>query len=147
MPWKYQHDVRIPSESLKHIEVMREHCLRWISFSMDVYKHRRQWGVKGGAILFSHYCSFAVFRSSSENWLSIDLNRSSKQHIHVRELTHEVREFCLKRAVNYISKGHGAIKLCFKLHGLWAERKCDFFQSFFCCSLSVFDRQLKIGFI
>ena len=77
-------------------------------------------------------------RSSSENCFFIDLNHTSKQRVHVRELTHLAREFCLKRAVNYISKGHGAIKPCFKLRWQWGERPRDFFQSFVCCSLSVF---------
>ena len=50
-------------------------------------------------------CSFSVFRSSSENCLFIDLNHTSKQRVHVRELTHQARESCLKRVINYISKG------------------------------------------
>ena len=58
-------------------------------------------------ILSFVYCSFSVFRSSSENYLFIDLNHTSKQPVHVRELTYQAREFFLKRAINYISNGRG----------------------------------------
>ena len=95
------------------------------------------------------YCSFAVSRSSSENRLFIDLNLTSKQHIniiHVTELTHQAREFCLKRAVNYISKGHGAIKPCFKLREQSGERRCDF-PVFCLLFLQCFDHDPKIGFL
>ena len=98
-----------------------------------------QWGERRCDFFQSFfYCSLSVFRSSSENWLFIDLNHSSKQRVHIRELTHQGWEFCLKRATNYIIKGRGAIKAYFKLCGQWGERRCDFFQSFFYCSLSVF---------
>ena len=117
----------------------REHYLRWISFS-TVVKLRRQWGLKGGAILFCRLFTvpFQCLDRHLKIVFFIDLNHTSKQRVHVRELTHQVREFCLKRAVKYISKGRGGIKLCFKLRGQWGERRCDFFQSFVCCSFSVF---------
>ena len=103
------------------------------------FKLRGQWGERTCDFFQSFVCcSLSVFRSSSENCLFIDLNHISKQRVHVRELMHQAREFCLKWATNYISKGRGAIKAYFKLRGQWGERRCDFFQSFVCCSFSVF---------
>ena len=43
------------------------------------------------------------------SFLLFDLNHTSKQRVHIREVTLQAREFCLKRAINYISlKGSGA---------------------------------------
>ena len=103
------------------------------------FKLRGQWGERTCDFFQSFVCCFlSVFRSSSENCLFIDLNHRRKQRVHVIELMHQKREFCFKRATNYISKGRVAIKAYFKLRGQWGERRCDFFQSFVCCSFSVF---------
>ena len=103
------------------------------------FKLRGQWGERTCEFFQSFVCcSLSVFRSTSENCLFIDLNHTSKQRARIRWLTHQGREFCLKRATNYIIKGRGAIKAYFKLRGQWGERRCDFFQSFVYCSFSVF---------
>ena len=76
--------------------------------------------VKGGAIFFQPFvcCSFSVFRSSSKNWLFIDLNRTSKERVHVRELTHQAREFLLEKSNKlYQQLRVGGIEPCFKLRG------------------------------
>ena len=49
-----------------------------------------------------------VNRHLKMSFLLSDLNHTSKQRVHIREVTLQVREFCLKRAMNYISlKGWG----------------------------------------
>ena len=107
------------------------------------FKLRGQWGERTCDFFQSFVCySLLVFRSSSENCLFIDLNHASKQRVHVRELTQEAREFCLKRATNYISKGSGAIKAYFKLRGQWGERTCEFFSVF--CLLFPFSASIVI---
>ena len=68
---------------------------------------------KGGAIL-SVFCLLFLFnnyinRRLKMSFLLFDLNHTSKQRVHIREVTLQAREFCLKRAINYISlKGSGA---------------------------------------
>ena len=43
------------------------------------------------------------------SFLLFDLNHTSKQRVHIREVTLQARQCCLKRAINYISlKGSGA---------------------------------------
>ena len=43
------------------------------------------------------------------SFLLFDLNHTSKQRVHIREVSLQAREFCLNRAINYISlKGSGA---------------------------------------
>ena len=43
------------------------------------------------------------------SFLLFDLNHTSKQGVHIREITLQAREFCLKGAINCISlKGSGA---------------------------------------
>ena len=68
--------------------------------------------VKGGAIFFS--LLFAVIfqyinRHLKMSFVLLDLNHTSKQRVHIIEVTLQVRELCLKRAINYISlTGSGA---------------------------------------
>ena len=68
--------------------------------------------VKGGPI-FSVFLFDVPFRYINRHlkisFLLSDLNHTSKQRVHIREVTLQAREFCLKRAINYISlKGSGA---------------------------------------
>ena len=37
------------------------------------------------------------------SFLLFDLNHTSKQRVHIREVTLQARQCCLKRAINYIS--------------------------------------------
>ena len=49
-----------------------------------------------------------INRHLKMSFLLSDLNYTSKQRVHIREVTLQAREFCLKRAINYISlKGWG----------------------------------------
>ena len=55
--------------------------------------------------LFNNY----INRRLKMSFLLFDLNHTSKQRVHIREVKLQAREFCLKRAINYISlKGSGA---------------------------------------
>ena len=50
-----------------------------------------------------------VNRHRKMSFLLSGLNHTSKQRVHIREVTLQAREFCLKGAINYISlKGSGA---------------------------------------
>ena len=50
-----------------------------------------------------------INRHLKMSFLLFDSNHTSKQRVHIREVTLQAREFCLKRAINYISlKGSGA---------------------------------------
>ena len=56
------------------------------------------------------------------SFLLFDLNHTSKQRVHIREVTLQAREFCLKRAINYISlKGSGAPNRVLSLAGSVVE--------------------------
>ena len=57
------------------------------------------------------------------SFLLFDLNHTSKQRVHIREVTLQAREFCgLKRAINYISlKGSGAQNRVLSLAGSEVE--------------------------
>ena len=44
-----------------------------------------------------------INRHLKMSFLLFDGNHISKQRVHIREVTLKVREFCLKRAINYIS--------------------------------------------
>ena len=44
-----------------------------------------------------------INRRLKMSFLLFDLNHSSKQRVHIREVTLQAREFCLKRAINYIT--------------------------------------------
>ena len=56
------------------------------------------------------------------SFLLFDLNHTSKQRVHIREVTLQAREFCLKRVINYISlKGSGAQNRVLSLAGSEVE--------------------------
>ena len=49
-----------------------------------------------------------INRHLKMSFLLFDLNHTSEQRVHIREVTFQAGEFCLKRAINYIIlKGSG----------------------------------------
>ena len=50
-----------------------------------------------------------INRHLKMSFLLFDLNHTSKQRVHIREVRLQAREFCLKRVINYITlRGSGA---------------------------------------
>ena len=121
--WKYCLSINLSHTSKQRVHIreltyqVREFCLKRAVnqlYQQGTWGHKTvfqtSWAVRWKEVRFFRSfvcCSLSVFRSSSENCLFIDLNHTSKQRVHVRELTHQARKFCLKRAINYISKGRG----------------------------------------
>ena len=80
--------------------------------------------VKGGPI-FSVFLFDVRFRYINRHlkmsFLLSDLNHTSKQRVHIREVTLQVREFCLKRAINYINPNVSVLErnLRYNCSGMW----------------------------
>ena len=77
----------------------------------SVCKLRGQWGEKRGDffnLLFAVPFQY-INRHLKSSFLSFDLNHTSKQRVHIREVTLQGREFCLKRAINYKGRGHRTV--------------------------------------
>ena len=95
--------------------------------------------VKGGPI-FSVFLFDVPFRYINRHlkisFLLSDLNHTSKQRVHIREVTLQAREFCLKRAINYISlKGSGAQNRVLSFSGSEVEGVIFFLS----CLLTLFN--------